>query len=331
MAFKYIELEEEFVFAFKDFVKHDRLECFFDPYAGGFLPLMWNLTSDFDESGKPNDPPEPALDTIEHAVKQFYGAPLQGIFFKKGGPFACIENLASKSGSAVQYACSTKPAEFFLKTALKNIATSQVNKAFTAYSETWLQDASSTIFMSYFVELPNLEKEGLIKTYELLNVVTDIVTEEGNFHIAGPLEFRFVKAGDTVMSGTYKAGASTEDTWFVNLDLIGFVKDGKRNREPSNYPSRLLEFMATVERHWFEAGGLPHQGKMYGFYDPYEHNGNYCPPFNDNFIRKLNEKRDTKHVIGGRKAFNAFRKELDPDDLFLNPYIEKLVVPSDAE
>jgi hypothetical protein len=328
LSFINTTIKEEFVSAFKDFVTHDRVETFYDPYTGGFMPLMWDLTNEFDEDGTPNDPTPPKLDTEQHALEDFYGAPLQGIFFKNGGPLAIFENLVELTATSAQYSgpfaiIGKKGAEFYVKEAMKNIATSQITSAFTAYSEAWLQDAARSIFMSYFVELPNLEAEGLSLTYELLNVVTDIVTKEGNFHICAPMEFRFVKAGDSIMAGTYNAD---KNKVYVNLDMIAFINPSKRDKDPNNYPEKLLQFMASVERQWFEKyNGLPHQGKMYGFYDPAEEEGKYTVPFNDNFISKLNEKRDER-VPGGREAFNNYRMKLDPNDMFLNKYLADLLL-----
>lgn len=322
-------IEEEFVSAFKDFVTHERLETFYDPYTGGFMPLMWDLTNEFNQVGTPNDPLPPKLNTEQHALQNFYGSPLQGIFFKKGGPFDFIEKLVETTGTAAQYLGShssivgRRAAEFWVKEAMKNISTSQITSAFTAYSEAWLQDAARCIFMSYFVELPNLDEEGLSLTYELLNVVTDIVTKKDHFHISAPMEFRFVKAGDTVMAGTYNSDRSKV---YVNLDLIAFVKPSRKAKDPKNYPVKLLEFMASVERKWFgEYGGLPHQGKMYGFYDPNSTGGKYSVPFNDNFIQKVNERRD-EIAPGGREAFDNYRMKLDPKNMFLNKYTEKLLM-----
>ena len=166
MAFINTTIVEEFVYAFKDFVTHDRLECFYNPYSGGFLPLMWDLEDKFDETGSPNNPPELSMTTIEHAFENAYGSPLQGLFFKKGGPLALIESLVEATATDAQYLgkheiIGKKGAEFFVKTAMKNIATSQITSAFTSYSEAWLQDSARCIFMSYFIELPNLGPEGL--------------------------------------------------------------------------------------------------------------------------------------------------------------------------
>ena len=93
---------------------------------------------------------------------------------------------------------------------------------------------------------------GLGKVWDGLDVVSQIVTKDGNFHIAAPMEFRFVKGGDTAMSGTFTE--DPEHTWFVNLDLIGFVE---ANRTSSDYPAKLLQFFADVERKWVEMRGFP--------------------------------------------------------------------------
>lgn len=326
MAFIHVSIKEEFSNAFEDFVKHQRMECFYDPYVGGFLPLMWDLETEFDSVGFPNNPPPIAMDTVEHAEKGFYGAPLQGIFFKKGSPLDIIETLAEGTTSRAQYLTGTyhvgkKGAQYFVKTAMTNIATSQVQTAFNAYSEAWLQDAARCIFMSYFVELPNLGKEGLELTYDLLQVVTKIVNVDTNFHISGPMEFRFVKAGDSAMSGAYLPNS---DATFVNLDLIGFVSPGNQAKKPENYPKAMLDFFATVEREWVAAGGLPHQGKMYGFYDPEGEDNNSCVPFNSNFIKMIQGVRNAREGAPVT-AFGNYIKSKDPTGMFMNEYVEELI------
>jgi hypothetical protein len=321
MSFINTTIEDEFVNTFLDFVKHDRLETFYDPYTGGYLPLMWDLTNEYDEIGSPNQQIQLSMDTIEHAVKKFYGAKLNGILFNWGGPFAVLQNTIQDTGTSAQYKKGSMGAKLLTKTAIKNIANSQVESAFSLYSESWLLLASRCIFMSYFIELPDLESAGLRKTYRLLQVVSEIVNVKNNFHTTGPMEFRFVKGGDSVMAGTYNTNT---DKIYVNLDLIAFVNTGKFGKNPKNYPRKLLHFMASVERKWYAAGGLPHQGKMYGFFDPDGEDENYCAPYNGNYINKLNDRRDERDP-GARKAFNEFRKEMDPKDMFLNNYMKKLI------
>ena len=323
MGFMVSTLESEFVRGFETFLRHERLETFYDPYTGGFLPLMWDLTDEFDEKGEGNKAIAPDRTTAERALRDHYGAELNGLLFKwSNNQISPIQDLIQWSCSTVQDA-GPEAAATAVALAMGNISKTQVTAAFAAYSETWLTEASQCMFMSYFVEIPDLGEEGLKKTYQLLQVVTDIVKKPGPFHITGPMEFRFVRGGDSVMAGTYN---TNPNSMYVNLDIIGFLDFCKSRKNPVNYSKNLLKFMATVERAWYKAGGLPHQGKMYGFFDPTDQDEeSFCPPFNDKFIEKINKRRDER-APGARCAFNQYRKEVDPQDMFLNEYMEKLVL-----
>jgi hypothetical protein len=169
------------------------------------------------------------------------------------------------------------------------------------------------MFMSYFIELPDLDTAGLGKVWDSLNVVARRVIEDDSFHIAAPMEFRFVKAGDTAMAGTYSKNSSA---YFVNVDLIGFIE-----ATPSaDYPEKLLQFFADVERDWVAMDGFPHNGKMYGFYDPTLGAGTHTAAFNTNFLA------DLRHRRGARlKAFNGYRKGHDPTGLFYNDFLRQLL------
>ena len=99
----------------------------------------------------------------------------------------------------------------------------EVTEANRKHMEMWLTGAVRVIFMSYYIPLPNLDDGGLGKVWDGLDVVSQIVLQDDNFHIAAPMEFRFVKGGDTAMSATFTE--NPENTWFINLDLIGFVEN----------------------------------------------------------------------------------------------------------
>jgi hypothetical protein len=172
--------------------------------------------------------------------------------------------------------------------------------------------------MSYFIELPGLDDEGLEKAWEGLDVVNTYVTQSGNFHIAAPMEFRFVNGGDSVMSGTVSKNGNA---YFVNLDLIGFVEPTKS----SEYPAELLKFFAHVERKWVSLGGLPHNGKMFGFYDPTDHAlDSYTPPFNKKFLSFITKQRiETRQAPVD--AFQKYRKTCDPNGLFYTEYLRDLL------
>src|SRR5262249_9976681 len=134
-----------------------------------------------------------------------------------------------------------------------------------------------------------------------------------NFHIAEPMEFRFVKAGASAMSGTY---STNRDAYFVNVDLIGFIEP----TPTADYPEKMLQFFADVERDWVGMGGFPHNGKMYGFYDPAMPPGTHTAAFNPNFLAALRSRRGDR-----LNAFNAYRKSRDSAGLFYNACLRQLL------
>ena len=316
-----------FVEKFKTLLaKHTRVETFFTPYATGFLwlgvknflALFWDVVTD--PSPKiPNAPPDPPPDNAcVLASKQppEYGAPYLTGIAKWGADFALNSqywNLPTDGAAEI-----TAIATF-------QVIKPEVDTANKSYSDLWLTGAVRVIFMSYYIPLPGLDDKGLGKAWDGLDVVSKIVTQYGKFHIAAPMEFRFVKGGDSAMSGTFTE--DPEHTWFVNLDLIGFVGADQRG---SDYPAKLLQFFAEVERKWVEKGGFlhneggfPHNGKMYGFYDPTDKDpDSYSKtgPFNPNFLAKLRKLRGAR-----LEAFSAYRKRLDPNGLFYNEFLRNLL------
>jgi hypothetical protein len=69
-------------------------------------------------------------------------------------------------------------------------------------------------------------------------------------------------------------------------------------------------------------GGFTHQGKMYGFYDPTEGPDKHSAtgPFNPNFLADLRRRRGER-----LEAYNAYRKQLDPNGLFYNGFLRQLL------
>ncbi len=277
--------------------KHDRLETFFTPYAApwgveNFLVLWWDIVN-------PNPPiPNSATD------------PTTACVLSQEGKFGAGK-IPSPGVPATQYLSWYVPAASLTAIAL-DVIVYQADQANKAYSELWLSEAAQVMFMSYFIELPNLDAAGLGKVWNGLDAVTQRVLQSGNFHIAAPMEFRFVKAGNSAMSGAY---STNPDAYFINLDLIGFVP-----ATPSaNYPAQLLQFFADVERDWVAMGGFPHNGKMYGFYDPTLPSG-YTPAFNPNFLADLRTRRGAR-----LQAYNNYRQGQDPTGLFYNEYLKMLM------
>ena len=205
------------------------------------------------------------------------------------------------------------PTAGFAAIALDEIE-SQAGAANRQYSDLWLSAASQVMFMSYYFEMPRFDDAGLGKAWDGIDAVARrVIRTDGDFHIAAPMEFRFIKAGNSAMSGAY---SDNPDAIFVNLDLIGFV-------EPTlaaDYPKAMLQFFAAVERDWVATGGMPHNGKMYGFYDPSAPAGSCTAPFNPNFLSALRTRRGER-----LNAFSAYRKARDPDGLFYNAYLKQLL------
>ena len=67
-------------------------------------------------------------------------------------------------------------------------------------------------------------------------------------------------------------------------------------------------------------GGMPHNGKMYGFYDPSAPAGRYTAAFNPNFLSDLRARRGER-----LNAFSDYRKARDPDGLFYNAYLKQVL------
>jgi len=276
------------------------MEIFFTPYAApwpgqdNFLTLWWDIVSN------PN-PQIPNSATTPPTACTLAG---EGTFGASKIPDPLIPDT--------QYLGNYIPAASVTLLGLKVIEL-QASLANKDYSELWLATASQVMFMSYFIELPNLDAAGIGKVWDGLDVVTQIVLKDGNFHICAPMEFRFVKGGDSAMSSAY---ATTAGSTFVNLDLIGFVP-----AVPSaDYPAQLLQFFADVERQWVAMGGFPHNGKMYGFYDPTQPAGSYTAALNPNFLSALGTRRGAR-----QQAYNTYRQSQDPNGLFYNAYLKALM------
>ena len=326
-----VENEQAFVAQFQPLLaNHARLETFFTPYATdsvgfplytkNFLVLWWDIV-DHPATKTLNGPPAPyppSACALAAQAEPQYGAPnLGSVAEGLSQPLACNAQYAVSPGNTVEGAIQdglANPA--IISAAAFDVIESQVGRANASHSELWLAQAARVIFMSYYVPLPNLGVEGLRKVWTGLDVVSRIVTQDRMFHIAAPMEFRFVKGGDSAMSGAYSPEPST---WFVNLDLIGFVDAGQT---ASQYPAQLLKFFADVERAWVAMGGFPHNGKIYGFYDPAEGPGTWSKsgPFNAGFLADLGARRGAR-----LEAFKAYRERLDPKGLFFNDFLGRLL------
>ena len=290
--------------------QHERVESFFNPYAdhiltNSFMALCWDLKPPEQGISNQEDHPDSAC---KLAGEDEYGAKLLD---------PALEYLGQKAALAAQESNNLLLPYTINGAAMKNIQ-NQVDTANAKYSDLWLGEAARVIFMSYFISMPDLSEASLRAVWPGMQVVYDYVQVSSNFHTAAPMEFRFIKAGNSALSGTF---STNPDSYFINLDLIGFTHEGKSAAE---YSPELLQFFATVERKWVELGGMPHNGKMYGFYDPNDANTeSYTAPFNSNFVSLTTERR--KRNGAPVDAFKAYRQSRDPGDVFYNQYLRAML------
>lgn len=291
--------EDEFVARYGELVaKHDRLESFYNPYSHEFLVLWWDVQAS-PERKQPNAA-RPVASACTLAEKGMFGAPLEG---------PEVEKLAERSEQHVQLHGTNGEADLLIGVAL-GVIEEQVRAAREHHSDLWLRKAIQGMFMSYFFELPALDEAGLRRVWQGLQVVAK--ADGSHFRLVAPLEFRFIRGGNSLLAGTY---TTTPGAMFVNFDLIGFV-------DPvpvSEYPPAMLAFFAGIERAWVQLGGWPHNGKMFGFYDPTAAAGTATTPFDPAYLRGLTERRRERV-----EAFTAYRRARDPEGVFCNAYLAAL-------
>jgi FAD binding domain/D-arabinono-1,4-lactone oxidase len=298
--------------------KHSRIEAFYTPYAAApnlpfpplrnFLVLWWDAVENPNQKS-PNTAPDPKT-ACALSQEGSFGAPLLGGITGYAAKYVRESQYYSNPYNPFHF--PPVPTAGFAAIALDEIE-SQAGAANNVHSDLWLAASSQVMFMSYFIELPDLDAAGLGKVWDSLDVVARRVIADDNFHIAAPMEFRFIKAGDSAMAGTY---SKNPNAYFVNVDLIGFIEA----TPTADYPEKLLQFFADVERDWVAMDGFPHNGKMYGFYDPTMPAGTHTAAFNTNFLADLRNRRGER-----LKAFNDYRKGHDPTGLFYNNFLRQLL------
>ncbi len=297
---------ERFTAVYRDMLRqHDRVESFYNPYSREFLALIWDEVAD--PRREKQNKGYPVASACTYAENALWGAPFEGEF---------IEKTAEALEERVQLNGKRDEASELINSALVVIEL-QTDRAARKHRELWLSAATRVMFMSYFIELPADDEEGLARAWEGLDAINKRLDASSAFQLAAPIEFRFIRGGDTAMAGTY---STTPDALFLNLDMIGFVQ-----AVPSEqYPEELLSFFADIERAWVALGGFPHNGKMYGFYDPGAPQG-CSPAFNPAFLSELASRRGER-----MQAFARFRGARDPEGVFCNAYLDAVGVCAPA-
>ena len=171
---------------------HARLEVFFHPYTNKLLTLFW----DVDAAPKTTiaNRAVSVPDACAQASGGQFGAPLSIQFLDPEGQAALHQTNLPVIGRSL--------AQTDVDTCLDAIAR-QATYAAGEHNELWLDAALRVIFMSYFIELPSLDDAGLDPVWQGLNAVRQRLQQSGAFLLVAPLEFRFVRGGDSALAGTY--------------------------------------------------------------------------------------------------------------------------------
>lgn len=118
------------------------------------------------------------------------------------------------------------------------------------------------------------------------------------------MEMRVMKKGDSLLN---PASIGTEkDTHIAYIEVLS----------TSGTPG-YEEYFKDVAKKWMELGGIPHWHKQWSFLTPPTSDSSSEESIYDYIKRKYGADR-----LG---TFNKVRKVLDPNDIFLNETMEKVL------
>jgi len=182
----------------------------------------------------------------------------------------------------------------------------------------WVTVGARTYFMSYFIPI---HEEGdvinLDKLYAAIECIMIIIrkfkAEKRKFNIELPCDIRFITSTDKcLMSPIYRNDG--KKTVYVSIEVICFANNLHLKMEhvsgsdlALNYDFR--EFYYTIEQEWIKLGGVPHWGKMFGFY------AKYGDPFSYNSIKNILDT-ETKKLITTKAKNNS---------MFTNNFVNTLL------
>src|SRR5712671_3136562 len=93
---------------------------------------------------------------------------------------------------------------------------------------------------------------------------------------------------------------------------------------------QAVEILCPCRAEWVSLGGLPHNGKVFGFYDATDQAlDSFTPPFNKKFLSFITKQRIEAHQAP-IDAFTKYRKTCDPGGLFYTQYLRDLLEGSVA-
>ncbi len=314
-----INSQKDFIHLYKNLLfssEKSRVESFYNPYYifSNIRALKWDIDKKPKEK-KENDVYEPnkIRSACQIAKDNDWGAPLLGKYEETAEALARYTQdhspVLTNAGVMISFAFENIRAK--MQTAINN------------HSSTWLTSASRVTFMAYAIPLPDNDNKGLDVAWKALRVVNDVSDlmkkREDRFALAVPLEFRFLRGDDAILSATYSKNPKQR---YIAIEIIGFPSDADQNK----YQQNLLNFFANVECRWVKMNGRPHQGKMYGFYNPMLSsdckNVIGTPPFNDAYLAQY--YRNNEKIKFNLAAFKSYQKQVDPFAIFCTHYAAKL-------
>ncbi|TNF66635.1 MAG: FAD-binding protein [Gammaproteobacteria bacterium] len=310
-AYYTINAKDDFIEIYKKLLfskGYHSVESFYNPYATYYnvLTLRWSIDSNPNNPILNNPVPEKVETACEIAQKRQWGAPLLN-------PLA--ETFVQNTGQSIQNNGTELTGNTAISGAMAEIY-DQMNDTIEENKSMWLTQATRASFMSYFIPLPDNQDHGLDVAWDALQVITKRLKEHHDFTMIIPPEFRFVRGSDALLAGTY---SDNPDQLFISIEVLAMTK----KTDAMNFPKNILNFFANVEYQWVQLGGVPHQGKMYGFYDPstadVQTNIKGTAPFNPAYISSLNQRRSKR-----LKVFSDYRKMIDPSGIFSNAYTDSI-------
>lgn len=287
-----------------------RVESFYSPYhsSPNIMALYWNVDNKPKQLvANDNFIPGKIKTACQIAKEQNWGAPFQG---------AIKEPIVDKLAQAAQDSKNPQRGEAIINLGFANVK-SEMQHAIANHSAMWLTKAAQVIFMSYTIPLPHNQYHGLDVAYDALQVINQTLDQSHDFILAAPVEFRFLRGDNALLSAAYTKNPRQR---YISIEVIGFPEMKSNNQ----YTQNLLNFFARVECGWAKLDGFPHQGKMYGFYNPETYHG-YCnqltgtAPFNAAYLTQLQQKKQLEIA-----AFKSYQHKADPFGVFCTSFAKQL-------
>lgn len=314
--YRSIANKQKFINTFNNLIisgDYDSVESFFNPYkfpgvGYGFLTLEWKI--DKNPTFKKKNDVENIPSNQDHIKNRQWGAPYLG---------DTMEKWAENYIQGVQNGGFWLNGQTAITSAFTLSIEPQMTHTMTYHKSMWLTKAPRAMFMSYFIALPENEYHGLDVAWDALQILTKTLNDSSDFILSAPAEFRFVKASDALLSGTYSENPNQR---FISIEVVGFTQKTSSDK----YPQNLLNFFAKIEKQWIDMKGFPHLGKMYGFYNPEQSSNNISDikgisPFNQNYMKLFKQRRNT-YI----NTFANYQKQVDPNGLFCNQFLTDLGV-----